>query len=252
MINAACAVVACWPLAVHPPAPPAVPATPSIPPTATDRSAFESRLLAFDESVASVKGLMARFEQRKHSPLLKRPMVSRGTVKARAGHVRWDTLEPAPSTLTMNETEVRVYYPEAQVVEIYPTVGNARGASVGPLPRLAAIRAQFDIAEIAPSELGTQSGDEPGQYIAIRLTPKTPALREHVKVVRVLLDTRQTLARRIEITDADDEVTDIEFTDVRTGVEIRYEDLQLDVPPETRESRPVAPSGGRVPAGDGK
>ncbi len=205
----------------------------SEPQPSSETATFEGRLEAFDRSVASVQGLVADFEQRKHTPLLKRPIVSRGTVKSVAGRVRWDTVEPAPSTLTMDDQEVRIYYPEAAIVEIYPVSGGAQAASVGPMPRLETIRAQFDIKELPAFDLDARTAAEPERYIALELTPRTAELQQRVKTVRVLLDVRAKLATLIQITDIDDELTSIEFLNPRTDVQVREEDVRLTVPSGT-------------------
>jgi outer membrane lipoprotein-sorting protein len=207
-------------------------------------SRFETRLAALDKRIAKVEGLVANFEQKRSTPLLKKPIVSRGTVKAKGGRLRWDTLEPEPSTMLMDGREVRVYYPGAKVVEVYPIGSRTQEASGSPLPRLRMLHERFEITEIDVSEMGVGAGGEGGRFFALELKPKSEELRKYVERVRVLLDEERTIASRIDITDADGEVTEMRFSDIRTGDIVKDEDLRLVVPAGTRESRPA--EGARV------
>jgi outer membrane lipoprotein-sorting protein len=236
LVAAALGAAADGPVTESPPRSPA-----PAPQVATDPG-FEARLEAIDARIGQITQLRAEFEQRKRTPLLKRPIESSGKVLVKGDRLRWDTLSPAPSTLVTDASEIRIYYPDARVVEVYAVTGGAgdlRLISGTPLPRLATLKAQFALRELDPVEVGGVADPaEPGRWLALELTPNTPELRPHVESVRVLLDTTLPCVRRIVLTDPDRETTEIEFKNVQVSIEIRDEELKLVVPEGTRVSRP--------------
>jgi outer membrane lipoprotein-sorting protein len=103
------------------------------------------------------------------------------------------------------------------------------------------LQRQFDIAELDAVTIGAGADDH---VLAIQLTPKGEGLKKHVKLVEVLIATDVPAARKLIITDADGDRTEIEFKNVRVNTGVRDDELKLTVPPGTRTSRPagVGPS----------
>ncbi len=196
---------------------------------------FEARLEAFDRAIAGVTDLRANFRQEKHTPLLRRPMVSTGTVLVRGERARWDTREPRPSTMTLAAGEIRIYYPDARVVEIYQAQGEMREVAASPLPRLKDLRERFEIREIPAIEV---DGGADADMFAARLEPRNDGLREHIDFIRVLIDPATPCIRILEIVDPDGERTRVELTDVRVSTGIKDEELALTPPKGVREIRP--------------
>lgn len=205
--------------------------------------AFEERLKEIDGRMGMIRDLRARFEQRRHTPLLKAPMLSSGRIVLKSDRVRWDTLLPRKSVMTIDRERVQIYDPEAAVVEVYEVDGSLGEYSGSPLPRLSEMRKRFDLAPMAPRELGAPEGD--ARYVGVELLPVSEEMREHVSRVRVVLDSSVPCVSVIEIVDADDERTEIRFTDVRTNTGVRDAEVALGIPPGTRVSRPL---GGGAPA----
>lgn len=213
---------------------------------------LEKRLEEVDARAAKVESLRAKFEQRKHTPLLKKPLISTGTLTAKAERARWDTLSPHASTTTLDARELRVYYPEQRTVEIYQLGQDVREFAGATLPRLEKLKASFSIAAIKPSALG--ESDDNKELLAIELTPLAAQLRERVARVRVLIDTALPAARRLEILDPDGDRTEMVFTDIRLGEKIEPAELTLDTPSGVREVRPLAKLAPKPskPTGSGK
>jgi len=239
-------MIAAWAMAAivitagsEPPAstspPPAVESTPAAPATtAVEAAAFERRLEAVDAAMAGVVDLRADFEQRRHTPLLKRPLTSKGVVVSMGDRVRWDTTAPRPSSLVVGGGSISVYYPEDRLLEAYPVNEGFRDMAGGPLPRLSELRKRFDIAPLTPG-----AGESGEKVLEIRLTPKSEELRAHVESIEVVIDEARPAARRVTITDPDGERTEIDFRNVRLNTGVKVGEVELKVPPGTRVSRPL-------------
>ena len=234
-------------VAFAPPPPAVVPAKPAIEsnaePPADERAAFERRLEAVDEAMSKVTDLRAKFEQRKHTPLLKKPLVSKGTVVTKGERVRWDTAEPRESTLLVGDGKVRLFYPADKLVEEYPAGEGFKDLAGGPLPRLAVLKQRFEITPMTPKELGV--ADAPSRLLALRLTPRTEELRNHVASVQVLIDEATPAAIKVVIVDPEGETTEILFSDVKPNVGVSDADVALKLPDGVRISRPLGEETGK-------
>jgi outer membrane lipoprotein-sorting protein len=212
-------------------------------PAPREDSALLKRLEAVDARTGDVQDLSAHFKQEKFTALLKRPLVSSGTVRVKGTKVRWDTEKPGPAVLYLDATQIKLYYPKQKLVEIYPIDRRLAELAASPLPRLQTLRQRFWIEQIPLKEFGTD-GAADDQQIALRLMPKDASLAEHVKSVRVLLDVKNAHILKAETTDAADEGEDpdrtlITFSDVKTNAGVKDEELNLVVPKGTKESRPL-------------
>ena len=205
---------------------------------------LDARLNTLDARIGAVHALRATFVQQKHTPLLKKPMESSGTVRVKGERTRWDTVEPSPSTMTTDATELRIYFPEQRVVEVYDLAGDIRELSGSPLPKLAAIRASFDLKLLKASELGADDADR--SLVAMELVPRVATFEEHITSIRVLLDERIPAVRRIEVVDIDGERTDISFHDIETNPTIEDHEVALEVPAGVRTVHPLSPGKDRA------
>lgn len=211
---------------------------------------FRAQLAAVDARAAAVTDLSAEFEQRKHTPLLRKPLVSSGRVRVAGGTTRWDTQSPSPSVLVLTAETLRLYYPEQRALEEYPIAEGLGRLAATPLPRLTSVAEHFDIRR---ADVGSFEGVEPdGSLLAIELTPKTEELKKHIQTVRVLLELESGWARQVEMIDADDERTVIIFRKVRANTGLTERELDLVVPPGTRISRPLEGVGGTPARGTGR
>jgi outer membrane lipoprotein-sorting protein len=208
---------------------------------AADQPNIDAALMAALEEVdaksAAVTDLSATFEQTKTTPLLRKPLVSSGTVKVKGSKVRWDTKSPHPTVMLIDESQIRMYYPDQRTLEVFDVDESMRRITATPLPRLAAIREQFVISRADVKELGVT--ERPEGFVGVALTPRQESLRKHVDRVRVLIDRATGCATRVEITDADGDTTTIRFRDIRTNVGLAESDLELNVPEGTRIVKPL-------------
>ncbi|MCX5691418.1 MAG: outer membrane lipoprotein carrier protein LolA [Planctomycetota bacterium] len=217
-----------------PPAPPA--AAPAI-------DSFEQRLASIDTRIALITDMRADFEQTRKTALLKKPLISRGTLVCKNDRILWHTTHPRESTMLVAGENVTVHYPADKLAEIYPMGARFKDAVGGPLPRLAKLRETFELSELSPDKVvpGTDIGDTTTR-LAIKLTPRTAALRQYIDSVRVLIDTKVPCADRIVIVDPDGEETQLYCFNLRINTGVKDSELELKLPPETKINRPAGDS----------
>ena len=225
---------------------PAAPAKAGGDADADDR--FARRLEVVDAAIAKVLDLRADFEQRRHTPLLKKPIISSGVVMSKDDRVRWDTVAPRASSIVMAAGEIRMYYPADKLLEVYPVGEGFKDLAGAPLPRLSVLKRRFDIAPLTPKDLGVN--DEDPRLLAVLLTPKLDELRKHVASVKLLIDESRPAATKVVMTDPEGEETEISFTNVRLNAGVNADELDLKLPEGVRISRPLGEGKGstRAPA----
>lgn len=203
-------------------------------------SAFQARLNAVDDKMAKVETLRADFEQRKKTPLLKKPMVSQGGLVCKGDTVLWKTTSPRESAMLVTDASVTVLYVENGLAEVYPIGENSEGLAGGPLPRLAKLVQLFTITEARidamPSPHDTA---DPARHLAFTLTPISAELKAHVATITVLIDERIPCASLVVIADPDGDETQVRFSNVRINTPLSESELRLNLPVGTRVSHPV-------------
>jgi len=213
---------------------------------AAAKQQFETRLEVVDAAMAKVLDLRADFEQRRHTPLLKKPIVSSGVVLSMGDRVRWDTVAPRASSMLMGAGEIKMYYPADKLVEVYPVGEGFKDLAGAPLPRLSVLKAGFDIAPLTPRDLGVKDADS--KLLAVLLTPKLDDIQKHVTSVKVLIDESLPAATKVVMTDRDGEETEILFTNVRLNGGVKANEFELKLPEGVRISRPLGEGQGALKA----
>ncbi len=217
----------------------------------TALQAWLKRLESIDAAAARVVDLRADFEQRRRTPLLKKPLVSKGVVLTKGDRIRWDTVSPRASSLVIGGGEIRMYYPADRLVEVY-TIGEGFSDLAGaPLPRLSKLKERFELSELRPSQMGAEDGD--AGLAAVKLIPRSDELRKHVASVSVLLEVARGSARKIVIVDPDGDETEILFSNVRINSGVGDDEVTLKLGDDVRVSRPLqAPKTAAPPRTDTK
>jgi outer membrane lipoprotein-sorting protein len=200
--------------------------------------ALWNRMLAVDQRSANIIDLTARFEQEKFTALLKKPLLSGGVVRVRGSGMRWDTNHPEPTVLRLDEREVRIYYPRQKIIEVYGIEQKLASLAASPLPRLDVLKQHFSFEELAVDEL--DKSVDPSKYLALKMKPTEPALREHVDEVRVLLDIAGGYLVRLEIIDSDGDRSVIRFSDVKINTGLTGKDLEIKAPADVKIVHPLA------------
>jgi outer membrane lipoprotein-sorting protein len=199
--------------------------------------AFNKRLEAVDAAMGKVTDLRADFEQRRHTALLKKPLVSKGVVLTKGDKVRWDTATPRASSMVISPSEIKLYYPADKLVEVYPVGEGFKDLAGAPLPRLSVLRARFEIAPLGVKELGGDEGDK--NLVAVVLTPKSEEMRKHVVSVKVLIDSSKPAATKVVMSDSEGEETEILFSSVKLNSGVKDDELVLKLPEGVRVSKPL-------------
>ncbi|MEM6458182.1 MAG: outer membrane lipoprotein carrier protein LolA [Planctomycetota bacterium] len=197
---------------------------------AADEAARWERVAEVLAERPEVTSLRARFVQEKFTPLLAEPIRSTGVVRSVDGWSRWDTQTPHASVMLMGGGELRLYYPEAQTLEVYDLDDGAMALSAAASPDVATLRDRFELADL-------QQGNDGA--LTLRLWPRGGTLAEAVEEVAVELAAGGGL-RSMAVTDADGETTATVFEDVELNPGIEPEELELELPAGTRVVRPLA------------
>jgi len=199
---------------------------------------LETQLSEIDRRAAAITDLSAEFVQLKHTPLLKKPLESKGTLRVKGDQMRWDTESPSPGVMTIDAVELRVYSPDQRQLEIYPMQNGLGQIAASPVPRLTVVREHFLIERIDwPQE--NQRDQESNDRLAIRLTPRDASFRKHVREVRVLLHMDSGCAQVVRIIDPDDDELEITFSNLRINPGLRDDQVRFDPPKGTVISRPL-------------
>ena len=204
-------------------------------------AALWNRMLAVDAKAGKIVDLTADFEQQKFTPLLKKPMISSGTVQAKGTAMLWDTRTPEPTIMRVDETEVSLFYPKQKTVEIYPLAGQLSSLAASPLPRLTVLIPHFSFTPGAAKDFGQE---ERADRLVIHLTPTEATLREHVDSVTVLIDAERGFILAFQLVDSDGEKTVIRFSNVKTNTNLEDAGLKLKLPAEIKTVRPLEHLGG--------
>jgi outer membrane lipoprotein-sorting protein len=210
---------------------------------ASQPSEFAQQLEAIDQRAGQIKDLTADFVQEKHSPLLRKPLISRSKVKARGGLALWETIEPEPVKMSIDPELLRMYYPKQKTIEEYPIQQQLGMMAASPLPRLRAIQKTFSMKPDDGEGLLDANDAKPANVLAVRMEPTDAEVRKYVDHVRVLLDADRGLVLAFEMVDPDGEQTIIRFSNVRTDVNLADDSLKLDAPAGVKVVRPL--EGGR-------
>lgn len=198
-------------------------------------------MVAVDAKAGKIVDLTADFEQQKFTPLLKKPMISSGTVQAKGTAMLWDTRTPEPTIMRVDETEVSLFYPKQKTVEIYPLAGQLSSLAASPLPRLTVLIPHFSFTPGAAKDFGQE---ERADRLVIHLTPTEATLREHVDSVTVLIDAERGFILAFQLVDSDGEKTVIRFSNVKTNTNLEDAGLKLKLPAEIKTVRPLEHLGG--------
>jgi outer membrane lipoprotein-sorting protein len=197
---------------------------------------LQRQLEEIDRRAAQITDLTSDFVQLKHTALLKKPLESRGRLRIRGVAMRWDTTDPSPGVMVIDEQELRLYSPAQSLLEIYPMQRGLGQIAASPLPRLAVVREHFDIAGCDWPGLDERSR---ATHVAVKLTPREESLARHVQEVRVLLEVTTGCASAVRMLDPDGDELEISFLRIRTNTGVREDEVRFDPPSGTTISRPL-------------
>jgi outer membrane lipoprotein-sorting protein len=202
---------------------------------------FVQRLRDINARGLKIKDLTADFVQEKRSPLLRKPLISRGRVAAKGDTSLWQTDVPEPTQMTCNPHLLRLYYPARKVVEEYPVTSRLGMLAASPLPSLDVILQNFTALPDAGDDLPAAAGALPDsvQPVAVRMNPVDDEVRRYLDHARVLLDPQRGLVLTFEMVDPDGERTLIQFSKVQTDVGLSDDAVNLHLPADVKIVHPL-------------
>jgi hypothetical protein len=192
--------------------------------------ALADELVRIDSVASKVEDLTADFEQRKYSPLLRDPLITRGTIRAKGAALIWRSEEPEVTRTRVTLDRLQIFYARQNVVEEYPIAGKLGALAASPLPRLATLRERFTITRDAGDNFAAAEG---GDRLTLRLDPIDAEVKQYVGHIRVLLDMARGLVLSFEMVDPDGERTTISFTPDA--------ELELGAPKDAKFVKPLEP-----------
>lgn len=211
---------------------------PADPPAASADSP-EAALLARMAKVAeAIENVRAEFRQVRRTPLLRRPLESRGTIRLTRDLVIWETEQPSRLAMTVAEGEVRLYYPDERLLEIYPLENHLAAAAASPLLRPDRLRGTFEIEFVPPEPESEPREPEVRDRVRLKLTPRDERLRRRIESIVVEVEEETALVRWAEVRGVDGERTEFLFDAVETNVDEPIDDPTRPVPKGTTISRP--------------
>jgi outer membrane lipoprotein-sorting protein len=200
--------------------------------------AFWKQLVEIDARGAAVKDLTAKFQQEKFTPLMKKPLVSSGTIRIKGSAALWNTTAPAPTIMRIDPQELRLYYPEQKVVEVYKVDQRMGPLAASPFPRLALIKPHFTF-ERGDAKALLPAGADASKFVAVKLRPINEEMRKHLDEVTVLLEVATGLVTRAQTVDADGDRVVLSFSDMKVNAGLTDQDVALDVPAGVKVVRPL-------------
>jgi outer membrane lipoprotein-sorting protein len=182
-------------------------------------------------ALPEVPAAAGRFTQEKRTPLLRRPVTSHGTVRFAPGAVRWDTLEPHPSTMLIHRGRVELFLPQQRTLEVFPAPEALPGAALGQALDVDALRQRFTLTEL---------DDADGQTLRFVLTardgddqPTQAAAGAGFDRVALTLDAATGLPQRVQL-DGEAESLVITFEALTPQPALDAAALRLEVPAGTK------------------
>ena len=192
------------------------------------------KLQAVDREASKIRNLQAKFVQEKHTLLLKKPLVSTGSIVQIGRRVLIRTDEPRPSVVAMDAQQIRMYYPKDKVLEVYPMHHAAGRLAAWPMLRPAQMADRFDIEPLPAT--GTP---EQNQTLALRLKPRRKPLSERIRQIDVRIDPKRGVMKSLAIYDVDGDRTVMKLSDIRINQKLKDESVELTVPKSVRIIRPA-------------
>jgi outer membrane lipoprotein-sorting protein len=213
------------------------------------RSRVDQLLDEWEQARAEVKDLTARFVRTQQTQLMRKPLVSKGTLVWSSHGFRWRSEEPEPSDMVIIGRTIEIYYPELRTLERYRL--RERDMLLTALPGLSTsvqeLRDNYEISiegkgsnEQRQAQSNQQSNkgkaaqaasteESPG-FIMFKLLPKPKRLRDYIRSIRIWADDQHFLPSRVEYKETEGDLITIELSEIKTNVGIGADSFKLDLP----------------------
>ncbi len=189
-----------------------------------------------------IETLEAEFVQKKESALLQEPEEARGAFSyAAPDRVRWEYRTPNPISLLIEDGEMTTWYRDMDQVERI-SVGRQSQKVLEYLGASGSLDALLEYFEVA-----LRMPVDPAAPYQLDLDPRFARVERRVRSMSLWIDRQRFLPIRLRYEEADGDVTEYRFDDIRLNAELPAERFVLEIPDgvEVREittgARPGAP-----------
>ncbi|MDA8164730.1 MAG: outer membrane lipoprotein carrier protein LolA [Desulfobacteraceae bacterium] len=164
------------------------------------------------QSYEKMTTMSARFQQTTSVRMSPRVKKGSGTlIISKPGRMRWDYQEPAPQVLVSDGKTVTMYFKQSNQMTVTSAEEYLQSdVTYSFFTGKGNILRDFEVMA-APPDVPT----EPGTY-AIELVPRKP--HPQVEKLRLWVDRDRFLITRLQVIDQFGSVTDLRFSDIKTGV----------------------------------
>jgi outer membrane lipoprotein-sorting protein len=199
-------------------------------------------MVEIDARGAGIQDLSADFTQEKHTPLLKKPLVSTGHILIKGPVSLWTTVQPEPTVMRIDNKEIRLFYPRQKVLEIYRTDERMGALAASPFPRLAVLTEHFTFERVPARTLLPDANES--KFLALRMKPTQEELKKHIDQVTVVLEIATGFVQRAQTIDTDGDRMVLTFSKLQTNIGLKDRDLEMEVPAGVSVTRPLEAGGG--------
>ncbi|UCF34871.1 MAG: outer membrane lipoprotein carrier protein LolA [Phycisphaerales bacterium] len=230
----------------------------SAPGNGEERSRVDQLLDAWEKARVEVKDLTACFVRTQQTQLMRKPLVSKGTLVWSSHGFRWRSEEPEPSDMVIMGRTIEIYYPELKTLERYRL--RERDMILTALPGLStSVRELRDNYEISVEGEGSDerrqadsnqqpnkgdaaeaaSTEENPSFVVFKLLPKPKRLRNYIRSIRIWADDQHFLPNRVEYVEWEGDVITIELSEIKRNVGIGPDSFKLDLPRDVEIVEPL-------------
>jgi outer membrane lipoprotein-sorting protein len=186
---------------------------------------------------AAIKDLRADFTQQKFTPLLKKPLTSTGQILIKGSASLWNTKEPEPTIMRIDDKQVKLFYPKQKAIEVYAIDQKMGALAASPLPQLDTLKKSFSFEKVPAKELLPEADD--AKHLALRMRPTDPEIKKHVDEVDVVLDIASGFVLRAQTIDPDGDRIVLSFSNPKINTGIKEDELELKAPSGTTVTHPL-------------
>ncbi len=174
-----------------------------------------------------IESLQGAFTQEVFTPLLKKPLRSKGTFSFRKepACVVFSIAEPEPTVCRFDEISYQVYRPKAARAERFLFGEGEVGKSL--------VRVFSPDPNLVSKELNVASVTETGDQTTIALKPTEEAMKNFLVDLEITLDTKAGYITALAYTNAEGDKTVLMFTKVRTNKPIPEDRFTRTLPKGT-------------------
>lgn len=194
---------------------------------------FDALMTRAEKQQADLETLEASFRQRHQSEMLLEPQESRGTIFYRAPDcVRWDFETPTATTVIVCDGDMLTWYREQGLAE-RRDVGDSADTFMqllGPGASIETLHGYFDITASFP-----EAKSDPYR---LELEPRVRRIERRLRSLTLGLDRELFLPTYVRTEEANGDVTELHFEDLKLNEPIPAERFEPELPDDV-EVRPV-------------